>query len=101
MIGTTKTTIQKIRERSHWNAPNLKAVDPVTLGLCSQLELDMAVTRTSVKREKAAKRSTDRDEILRPVEDILIHAPQPTPQPDDEMPAHAAATTDDTKPSES
>lgn len=73
LVGTTKATIQKIRERSHWNAPNLKAVDPVTLGLCSQLELDMAVARTSAKREKAAKRTTDSD-ILQPVEDILIHA---------------------------
>ena len=34
LIGTTKATIQKIRERSHWNATNIKAVDPVTLGLC-------------------------------------------------------------------
>ena len=33
LIGTTKATIQKIRERSHWNATNIKAVDPVTLGL--------------------------------------------------------------------
>src|ERR1043165_2045124 len=43
--GTTKATIAKIRERSHWNAANIKAVDPVTLGLCSQLELDLAVAR--------------------------------------------------------
>jgi hypothetical protein len=47
LIGTTKATIQKIRERSHWNATNIKAVDPVTLGLCSQLELDLAVTRAT------------------------------------------------------
>src|ERR1700709_2843926 len=51
LIGTTKATIQKIRERSHWNATNIKAVDPVTLGLCSQLELDLAVTRASIKHE--------------------------------------------------
>src|SRR5258707_10279343 len=43
LIGTTKATIQKIRERSHWNATNIKAVDPVTLGLRSHLELDLAV----------------------------------------------------------
>lgn len=74
LVGTTKATIQKIRERSHWNASNLKAVDPVTLGLCSQLELDMAVARTSAKREKAARRTSGSDEILRPAEDILIRA---------------------------
>src|SRR5262249_60925518 len=45
LIGTTKATIAKIRERSHWNAANIKAVDPVTLGLCSQLELELALSR--------------------------------------------------------
>jgi hypothetical protein len=55
LIGTTKATIQKIRERSHWNATNIKAVDPVTLGLCSQLELDLAVERASVRRERLIK----------------------------------------------
>src|SRR5580765_2496174 len=57
LIGTTKATIQKIRERSHWNATNIKAVDPVTLGLCSQLELDLAVTRAGAKRDRALKRA--------------------------------------------
>src|SRR6202051_3396510 len=56
LIGTTRATIQKIRERSHWNAQNIKAVDPVTLGLCSQLELDLAVTRAHAKHERALKR---------------------------------------------
>jgi hypothetical protein len=58
LIGTTKATIQKIRERSHWNATNIKAVDPVTLGLCTQLELDLAVTRANARRERAAKRES-------------------------------------------
>jgi uncharacterized protein len=83
LIGTTKATIQKIRERSHWNAPNLKAVDPVTLGLCSQLELDLAVARTSAKREKVTKRSANQDEILKPVEDILIPASEVQPREPD------------------
>jgi hypothetical protein len=48
LVGTTKTTIQQIRERTHWNAANLAPMDPVTLGLTSQLELDLEV-------EKAAK----------------------------------------------
>ena len=56
LIGTTKATIAKIRERSHWNAANIKAVDPVTLGLCSQLELDMAVSRVGAKLDRARKR---------------------------------------------
>jgi uncharacterized protein len=57
LIGTTKATIQKIKERTHWNATNIKAVDPVTLGLCTQLELDLAVTRANAKRERAQKRA--------------------------------------------
>src|ERR1700761_121784 len=62
LVGTTKATIQKIRERSHWNATNIKAVDPVTLGLCSQLELDFAVQRAADKRERALKRAAKRGE---------------------------------------
>jgi hypothetical protein len=69
LIGTTKATIQKIRERSHWNATNIKAVDPVTLGLCSQLELDLAVSRANLKRERALKRAAKRGETLKPIED--------------------------------
>lgn len=72
LIGTTKATIQKIRERSHWNATNLKAVDPVTLGLCTQIELDLAVSRAAPKREKTARHAPD--EILRPLDEVLIPA---------------------------
>lgn len=48
LVGTTKPTIAAIRDRTHWNSSNLVPSDPVTLSLCSQLELDMEV-------EKAAK----------------------------------------------
>jgi hypothetical protein len=67
LIGTTKATITKIRERSHWNATNIKAVDPVTLGLCSQLELDLAVTRAAAKRDRALKRAAKKGETLKPI----------------------------------
>src|SRR5437870_8171474 len=43
LVGTTKSTIQAIRERTHWNAPNLQPMDPVTLGLCSQIDLELEV----------------------------------------------------------
>jgi uncharacterized protein len=75
LIGTTKATIQKIRERSHWNAQNIKAVDPVTLGLCSQLELDLAVSRANVKRERAIKRAEKRGETLKPIEEPAEQTP--------------------------
>jgi len=71
LIGTTKATIQKIRERSHWNASNIKAVDPVTLGLCSQLELDLAVSRANQKRERQMKKAEKRGERLKPIEQTV------------------------------
>ncbi len=43
LLGTTKETIQKVRERSHWNSANIKPRDPVILGLCSQSDLNAAV----------------------------------------------------------
>jgi len=47
LVGTTKPTIQAIRERTHWNSANLTPTDPVTLGLCTQLELDMEVKKAA------------------------------------------------------
>jgi len=49
LIGTTRTTITAIRERSHWNIQNIQPKDPVTLGLCSQRELDAIVARAAKK----------------------------------------------------
>ena len=67
LVGTTKATIAKIRERSHWNAANIKAVDPVTLGLCSQLELDLAVARVNAKLERAQKRAARKGASLKTI----------------------------------
>ena len=55
LIGTTRNTINAIRDRSHWNIQNIQPKDPVTLGLCSQRELDAAVA-------KAAKRASANEE---------------------------------------
>ncbi len=52
LVGTTKSTISAIRERTHWNAPNLQPMDPVTLGLCTQTDLDFEVNRAN--KEKPA-----------------------------------------------
>ena len=52
LVGTTKPTIDAIRDRSHWNAPNLVPMDPVTLGLCSQIELDAEVKKASSRAER-------------------------------------------------
>jgi hypothetical protein len=47
IIGTTRTTIAAIRDRSHWNIANIQPKDPVTLGLCSQRELDALVAKAA------------------------------------------------------
>jgi hypothetical protein len=50
LVGTTKSTIQSIRERTHWNAQTLQPMDPVTLGLCSQIDLDLEVHRAAKEK---------------------------------------------------
>jgi len=50
LVGTTKSTIASVRDRSHWNASQLAAMDPVTLGLCSQIDLDFEVQRAARER---------------------------------------------------
>jgi hypothetical protein len=47
LMGTTKETIQKVRDRSHWNSANIKPRDPVILGLCSQTDLNAMVTQAN------------------------------------------------------
>jgi uncharacterized protein len=54
LIGTTRTTIDAIRDRSHWNIANITPKDPVTLGLCSQRELDALVLKAAKKAGIAA-----------------------------------------------
>jgi hypothetical protein len=54
LVGTTKATIDQIRGRTHWNSASLAPMDPVTLGLCSQIDLDLEVQRASSGRAPAA-----------------------------------------------
>jgi len=50
LVGTTKATIAAIRDRTHWNSANLTPMDPVTLGLCSQIDLDLEVQRANKEK---------------------------------------------------
>ncbi|MCG6885453.1 MAG: DUF1013 domain-containing protein [Silicimonas sp.] len=52
LVGTTKPTIQSIRERTHWNISNIQPIDPVALGLCKQSELDAAVQKAAAKKAR-------------------------------------------------
>ncbi len=47
LMGTTKETIQKVRDRTHWNSANIKPRDPVILGLCSQTDLNAVIMQAN------------------------------------------------------
>src|SRR5262250_999330 len=84
LVGTTKSTIQGIRERTHWNSANLTPLDPVTLGLCSQIDLDLEVHRAA--KEKPAE--PDHGVTLLPAEVTTAKpAPEEQPQPQSRKPA--------------
>ena len=55
LLGTTKETIQKVRERSHWNSANIKPRDPVILGLCSQTDLNAAISVANERLEREGR----------------------------------------------
>ena len=56
LVGTTKPTINAVRERTHWNMSNIRPVDPVALSLCTQVELDTAVSKAAKKLAKQENR---------------------------------------------
>ncbi len=62
LLGTTKATIDQVRNRTHWNSTNIKPVDPVTLGLATQLELDAIVKRAAEKRAREEARQGKAEE---------------------------------------
>jgi hypothetical protein len=86
LVGTTKSTIQGIRERTHWNAASLTPLDPVTLGLCSQIDLDFEVQRASKEKPVPAEPGV----TLLPA--AVTTAPQP--EVEEETPAAAKAKED-------
>ena len=70
LIGTTRSTIAAIRDRSHWNIANINPKDPVTLGLCSQRELDAIVAKAAKRAgieddgQDAIRLGDDRDALI-------------------------------------
>ncbi|GJL94334.1 MAG: hypothetical protein DHS20C05_07390 [Hyphococcus sp.] len=69
LLGTTKTTIQSVRDRSHWNSANIQPQDPVGLGLCTQIDLDTVVRKAAAKRAKMMPAEPVEDPTLKPVEE--------------------------------
>jgi uncharacterized protein len=83
LLGTTKATIDQVRNRTHWNAANIKPVDPVTLGLSTQLELDAVVRKAADKKAKDDARKG------------IVEPEGPTLRPASETGAVEAAPVDD------
>jgi uncharacterized protein len=67
LVGTTKATIQQVRERTHWNSASLQPMDPVTLGLASQIDLDFEVQRAA-KDRPAVEGAAEGGQTLLPAE---------------------------------
>lgn len=77
LLGTTKTTIMSIRDRTHWNAANLQPQDPVGLGLCTQTDLDAIVRKAAAKRERMAAAAAKDGRTLEPVAETTAPTPAP------------------------
>jgi hypothetical protein len=98
LMGTTKNTINAVRDRSHWNISNIKPQDPVSLGICTQLELDEMVTVAQAKlrakedreakkaardaRARAREEGLDPDADAEPVEDPAPAEEPRAPEPE-------------------
>ncbi len=109
LVGTTKPTVVSVRERTHWNMPNLKPQDPVSLGMCNQTELDEAVQSAARRiqrkedreRRAAAKAERERAAADKAAQDAAIAAAAtgtsdptpaaPAPEPVPAAPAPTAA----------
>lgn len=72
LVGTTKSTIDSVRDNTHWNAANIQPMDPVTLGLCSQIDLDLEVKRAD--KGAAAPDEADTGTMLLTAEEALATA---------------------------
>ena len=79
LLGTTKATITAVRDRTHWNSANIKPVDPVTLGLASQIELDEVVRKAAAKKAamEADKPKVEDDAGLMSPEESLAASEEP------------------------
>jgi hypothetical protein len=90
LVGTTKSTLKAVRDRTHWNSAALAPMDPVTLGLCSQIDLDFEVNRAAKDRvapiEEMGQTLQPADVTTGPVhheptttEDVFGRRPAPPP----------------------
>ncbi len=90
LLGTTKTTIQAVRDRTHWNSANIQPQDPVGLGLCTQIELDAVVRKAAAKKAKMKPAEQPAGPSLKPAAETTAPTEPPAPvaaEEKDEAPA--------------
>ena len=98
LLGTTKATINAVRERTHWNTPNITPQDPILLGICTEAELLDAVRKARARAERAAAREEKAAEAAAAEASAAAAQASPAPpqvdaspvQPDDDAPPTAA-----------
>jgi len=73
LVGSTKSTIDAIRNRTHWNMANIRPQDPIGLGLCRQIELDEAIAKAerSLKRAEKKKEKEEKERLAQTNENNL------------------------------
>ena len=84
LVGSTKSTIDAIRKRTHWNMANIKPQDPIGLGLCKQIELDEALAKAERSMKRAQKKK-EKEEKLRLAEIEASKNISPEDQPLDKL----------------
>lgn len=93
LLGTTKATIDSVRNRTHWNHANIKPRDPVSLGMCSQAELDRILILAAKRKENREKREAREARAKARAEAAASESQVGEPQAD--TPAAPEATGDD------
>ncbi|WP_407494468.1 DUF1013 domain-containing protein [Pseudooceanicola sp. MF1-13] len=99
LVGTTKPTIQSIRERTHWNIANMQPIDPVALGLCKQSELDAAVQKAAAKKaaEGEAMSDDERRKLLSTEQSLEMEAEPRIPTAIEGLETFSLSDDDDTE----
>ena len=100
LLGTTKSTIGAVRERTHWNSPNIKPQNPVNLGRCASADLEKAITlaRTRARNALARAEKAAQAAIEAEAQAATAAAPMETPATAAPEPAAAAETPATEKP---
>ena len=79
LLGTTKATINAVRERTHWNTPNITPQDPILLGICTEAELLDAVRKARARAERAAAREEKAAEAAAAASAVSAAEPEASP----------------------